>query len=611
MPGRHHGTTEQDPAEEVLLFPVEVLIAVFASATLGYHVSVLFQLPVKLAVVPVLLCLAALCPWLLTRSKTLRSLEGVGGLALGVLLLGSSLAVFTLVTSRPDADDVQFFHRGLKQVERLDEPFIVADQTFDVPDLPRSAAGVVAVYELLVALAAHTVGTDPLQAYHNVVPVVAALLVVLVYVLLYRRSGLDRLAACAATACVFVFLFFDANLHRSLGNVTIMRLWHGKALIWTLCLPWVLLLVRRYWERPGPGRWLPICLLAIAAVGLSGSGLFLVPALVLAAGLAQLLVGGITAQHLKTFALLMGTLGYSALLLMLMITGVLENLDLASHFAGWPGTWASNVALVVDGPAEWARGFVLLFLVPWLCPRSSMGKYLVVLSGIVLVLFFNPWTGAWLLKWLTAGAYWRLAYLFPLPLCAGLTIACLRWRGARPRRVLAQVSVAALALLAVGFASRHSVLAPSQELPPVWLKRPWELRFVPQDLAFSRAVRERVRGRHLLAPTEIVVPLALLVPSATFESARSFQTARRFTLRGQPEEGRRRVAAQQAISECTRTPAAEAALVQSVRGGVDRIIVRDCGAASLDRLMELLLPTGRWDIAENVHGYVLLSGTTK
>src|SRR5262249_16943396 len=135
-----------------------------------------------------------------------------------------------------------------------------------------------------------------------------------------------------------------------------------------------------------------------------------------------------------------------------------------------------------------------------------------------------------------------------------------------------RAGVVAVVLLVLIFS--YSNLTFLGKSPPVTLKLPWEYRFVPDDLAFSRSVADRLQNANLLAPESVLVVVSLLNPTIRLEAARFFATAISFDMIGQHDEGLRRVAAVRLIDLCVRSSEGDKALLKSIQNGVNAIVVR-------------------------------------
>jgi hypothetical protein len=79
-------------------------------------------------------------------------------------------------------------------------------------------------------------------------------------------------------------LLFDGSVsYATPGNLFLTRLWQGKIVLLCVVVPVLLVYSLRYVERPTRARLLPLALGSIAAVGLTTTGIFLVPVLAVAA----------------------------------------------------------------------------------------------------------------------------------------------------------------------------------------------------------------------------------------------------------------------------------------------------------------------------------------
>ncbi|MBW2242373.1 MAG: hypothetical protein JRH01_10330 [Deltaproteobacteria bacterium] len=613
---RNPGAPLGDPASAALSdsagAPIRMLceaaLAVLFSWTLAYHLIASLQLAAHWIWLPFMLLLSA-SGWASLKHWRRALLAGPGDLRLlsAALLLGGVLGLLVLIVSRPDADDVQYFHRALLQLRGLGQPFIVTEMIHDVAELPLSSVLTVTSYEFFVAMSADLLGIDPLMAFHNLGAIAASMLFVFAYVLIFGELGLGRMTSIAATALVCAFMLVDGNVHRSLGNVTLVRIWQGKAIMWSLMVPLAMLMSYRYLVLPSLGRFLPVLMVSVAAGGLSSSGLFMVPALTFAVSAAFVLSRGPTRENLGLAFRVNLASTYSGCILAAMMLGWLPTYPLEQLYITWPATWMANLQLVIDSPWTLARNIILLIAVPAVLLPRPFRSFVILLTLVLAALFTNPLTGPVFLKLLQSGAYWRLAYLFPVPLCAGLLVRCFLAVGQGPRERGAELVVGLLAFASIALAYDHSPIAPGPGRSHVWLKQPMEYRFPPAELEFSRTVADQLDGRHLLAPESIVHVLPLLNPNIQLETARAFQTQFAFEIAGRKEEGLRRMAAQYVVTGCRSAPGPAAALKGSVDGGVDAVVLGGCGPKSQLAIRQLLASYGGdWKVARRSGGYTLL-----
>lgn len=590
------------PVESLLLAFMESLLYFFAANTAIYHLWLLLNLKVSgfLWVIPLTLVPVAI---VISRRRALwkRSWNASeeGKFLAAVCLLGLVTGYSVLVFGHERGDDVQYFHRGVLQARSLDRPFVKTIELYEIRGMPESAVAFLPSYEPLTGVAAALFGADPLGVFHNWIPVLWSVAWLVSYLLIYRKMGLSRALSVAATVAAYLFLFLDSNLHRSFGAATFIKLGHGKAVVWSVLVPLVILFGFRFFERPSLERWLPCLALTLCGLGFSGSGLFLIPGMLLVVSVACVIEGRSSkASWIRAVQLNLASI-YSVAVVLMMLTGVLRNYDLPGYFVSYPNSWTSNLGLVIE-KTEILRDVAILLLLPLVSLRARWAARLMVVSATVGALYLNPWFGPSLLKALTAGAYWRLAYMLPLPLCAGLLVSV--GNLAHGRRKVLSIAVGGVILLLIASNVERTVV----DVPSAFIKRPSEYRFNVDELNLVNAIREDVAGRHLLVPHGVVHLLPLLDPEVELEATRIGQTEVDFDKAGRAEEGRRRALAQRLITKCQLRPDAKAAFRQSVANGVDAVMVRQCTGKNLGRLIDFIETTGAWSEEYRGQGHIML-----
>jgi hypothetical protein len=597
-----------------LIFLLEIALWGFASWTAAYHVALLLALPARWAIVPFLVILAVLAALSRDEPKRwLRQARQEGSFALGALATGLAAGAFTLFVSRPDKDDFGFFYRALEQLERLDLPFLSVDTVLHVsgPAPPLPTVHIITSYEPLAALTATLFGADPLSMYQNICGFFAALLLPIVYFLLYRHFRASRLVALLGTLVAIGFLLLDGGTHQSFGNFGLVRIWQGKVILVTVLLPATLLLAHRYLIYPTSRKLGILAIAGVCAVGLSSSGVFLFPLLVFAVSLAYLLEGGLTRRRLqRAVTVNLGSLYCVAIAAGLMLGLIREAADLTVwNTSAFPTSWWDNLALVFVDKLTLARSLMILFALPLLGLGKIMGRFVALLSVALLALCANPLLGPVWLDILGPVVYWRLAYLFPLPLCAGLLVGVIG-RQISARRVLSPGSLAiavTVILFAVSF--KATVVDPSDPLRPVFLKPALEYRLPPAEMGFVRSVAGHLDDKVILAPFDMVAVLGLMNSTVSFEATRP--TYLRYELAGRGDaEIARRLDAQNYVTRCRARARDAEALLRSIDTGVNVIVARAChpgGHPVLGELEEKM--PGSWTVIETAYGYTLLVST--
>lgn len=566
---------------------VKSLVVILALWTLSYQLVIAARWPSYVSVVlfAVLFIIAIPFTAYLRRrtAQPERHIVPNEPRAVLVALLAMALvcAALSLILNRPDADDLGFFHRAIVLDTHLGKPFPLGDTVHNQSGLPGlTSVHLMASYEIGVAFLAKFAHIYPLALYHNGACALASLLIPLAYYLLFREFGFTSLSSLIAASGSIAFLWFDGNNHTSIGNFAFVRLWQGKSIMLTLLCPLVVFFVLRFWRRPTAGTWTMILLSGVAAVGLSGSGLVIIPLLVLLVSAALAINDGYRksapfALVARRFVLANLASTYCAMLVLgvlLRVIPMLRSLRTAPEAQWNAESWWVNLTYSTGTGWSLAWYAALLIIGPFLAANTRRTRVALVAAVIAVVLCFNPIAGPLWLKALF-NTYWRLAFVLPIAFSAGLvasgTADMFRYGLARPANLARLVGVSLLVILFAGH-FRRATFYPSNG---VTLKAPLEYRFNGDVLSFCKAAAPLVGNRQLLAPREIVAVLPLLNPSVRLETHRPWVTRSFFREINRKKEGNRRVRAQAFVTGRRNKPRDEDAFETSIRNGVDAVVV--------------------------------------
>jgi hypothetical protein len=567
-----------------LLRVCEVSTVLFGVWTLVYHAVLALRAPAYVGGLAWAMAAIAIAAVHWRR----RFRDGTDGRVLAaVAVLGTAAGVFTLFNCRPDADDLSFFHRALVQEHAA--PYALDDTQHGVAGLPPlSPLHVMASYEPLVALVSRLLGLDPLSVYQNAAAAIAAMLLAAVLFLTYVQLGIAAWRSVACTGAALLFLLLDGNSHPSFGNSSLVRFWQGKAILWSLGLPMTTLFLLR-WFDGARSRWHAAVLFSagVSAIGLSNSAVFQIPILGMAAAAAAIVSRRCNAAAAMTGAA--AVCAYPSTIAAALFTGVMPMPDMSAWLEG-AAHWGTNLSYVFDGGLEILRSVVLLLVVPAAVLHGSARGFLLAFSAALVAIFANPLMGPVVISVVHPGAFWRLAYLFPLPLAAGLTVAA-------QSRTARAACLAGIAVIAVAFRS------------PIWAgttaKAPMEYKFAPAECAFSRAVEPLVRGRYVLAPEPVAEVLTLMAPSSRCVACRMGGTLHAFRSAGMEDEGYLRIHAQYAVTRGEAEMVHRQAFLDVVRTRADAVVTRREHKAFIDALLRRPDASGGWFRAAESAGYVL------
>jgi hypothetical protein len=200
--------------------------------------------------------------------------------SLGVLAWAVGLALFSMWTLRPNPDDL--FYLNVSQWVADHGDFPIRDTLFSNLTYPMANWPPVASYEGLIGTVARLTNARAAAVEYVVVTPLATLLAVLALWRLLRAWRVRPLFWVLSTALVFL-LFDGTSSYATPGNLFLTRLWQGKVVLLCVVVPVLLVHALRYVERPARDRLPPLVLGGIAAIGLTTTGMFLVPVIAVAA----------------------------------------------------------------------------------------------------------------------------------------------------------------------------------------------------------------------------------------------------------------------------------------------------------------------------------------
>ena len=377
-------------------------------------------------------------------------------------LTGGACAAFTLGLHAPDTDDSFYGNVAVSVVDFPQTPLLAFDTLHGIAGAPlKMVAYKAASIELLSGFISKLTGIETLQVYHLIVPAIAALFVPLALARLFRPLAGERwLWAVLATVIV---LAFDVGGGRgSFSAFAFPRLFQGKAMFVSIFGPLLIAHGLRFGLAPSAGRFALLAAAQIAAVGVSVTAFWAGPVLAMLGVLAGL------GQARSAWKPALAAVAASGYVLALGLFIVLMN---RSGAAG-PSVGAGDVApsgdpdlmpgayAMVLGQGPHLAASIAVALIAWPLCQSALARRFAVLAPL---LFFagagNPLLTRYVVAATTSAIFWRVLWLLPIPMLAGLAASSLIGRGRTPL-ALARVPLVGLALaLFVGFTTPDKVLS--------------------------------------------------------------------------------------------------------------------------------------------------------
>jgi hypothetical protein len=560
---------DQSFAGDVVLLPV----AVIALWTLAYDVVLLARWPAHTITwcFLVLAIAGGMGLWRLWTKTNAIPARHYRFHSSHLLLLGLGLgyAITVLFVRRPNQDDVVYFHRALSQLLDLHQPVFLRQTSVDMDAAAFSPVHLTTSYEMLTAFTAHYLGINPLYCYQVVAHVCIAFLVPFVFYWCARILGLDRWSAAIGALLGLGFLFLadespygtllgaglpliagqpleSINTAGMLGFGSVSGyLWQGKPVIWILLVPIGISLSYRFLLKGNKSDMVWLTFLGIAGVGLSNTGLYLIPAVIGCSWIAFFTTERFRRAdafnwhgELRRGLYLTIPMIYPVAILVLLLLNIIPKPIDTRMFGPSYMPWGQAMDFVIGGSGEYVRCIVLMVAVPLFLIRGRAGLFLFFYLCAVWLLCLNPLLAPWWMKNIFAYTYFRLIYLLPLPLLCALIAAAIPRAVQKSNVKERAVTGAAVGAIILSFVfSYHglSILPRDPQLGVGW-KSPTECQLLPNNIEFAKAAGKYIAHAKLLAPIWTAgCELPLLLPEMKMTAPRL--VSHYFANAGNPEEG--------------------------------------------------------------------------
>jgi hypothetical protein len=418
-----------------------------------------------------------------------------------VTLTGVGLAIASLFTVNPDADDAYFVSRSVWIGLRGHIPFrdvIFTDQA--IGHIAGEAP--VASIEALLGALAHLFGVSGASVTWYVFLPAVTFGAVWALWRLTRQWAPRRTRWCFVVAVVY--LLWSGTSAWSFGSFHFIRMWQGKAVFVSLLVPLLFVYLTRWAERRDR-RALALAVAAgVCAVGLTSTAVLLMPLMVAAVVVPLLAVRQVGAGLAAG-----GAAGYplAAGLVVAMSGNTAEVTGMFRPAAAAYGmVLLAGIMGAVSGGALWAA--------PWLVRRGVPALIVAGIAGVTTVLLV-PGVLELIRGMIPADAVlWRIAWIAPVPVLVGL-LAAVRLPG-DGRWLIAVPGLVAVAALLIGGQPLWSVENGSTlAARPAW-------KADPENLDLARTVlRANPDGGTILAPRPVMryVPLLTVTEHAVSPNA--------------------------------------------------------------------------------------------
>jgi hypothetical protein len=546
-------TTDQaDTAADALAWTViDVLLLGFAACTVAYEIVLIARLPACSWYGLFLAISAGAAAAQLRFGRPIR-LKGFDRWTLLLVSISIVCSSIHLCTLRPDPDDFSYFHRAVYTLLDLSKPFALHHTAHDLGSLPPiSPVHLTSSMEMVSALIARALGIGPLLIYQFVAGILALFAFPLVMFVVFRYLGFQNGLALTGTMLVVFLYAVSGDSHRDWGNFTLLRAWQGKCILVMLLVPLTALLSFRFLNAGSKTDLLRLQLVSISAIGLSGTAFFLMPFIMVIAGLISAGYLGRNTTFLRRTAFLAGTIVWFAMLVLVIWAGLLPNVIDTSVWT-FPATKMRRPEWAILETTVFVQKTTVLFYavailgIFRLSEPGSTNRMFAAFSALTVFVLTVPPISSFLLQLSLYEGYWRFAYVTLMPVFIAL-FAVLCFQEARRSSIGRKILYFSLAVV---FITAYGLMkAPAVNRSVI--HSPQMVKLHEGEIMVANYVRDRAPAYAVaLVPEELVNGIGLFRPDLRLVCTRPLETLHVFTNSGGRAEGRRRLTGQQELHSC-------------------------------------------------------------
>jgi hypothetical protein len=279
-------------------------------------------------------------------------------------------------------------------------------------------------FEYTQAVIAYFLNIEYLAAFFLLSPALFGLFIPITLFYLLCQFADPKSAAAGVLFTVAIILLLGET-PRTPGTWSFTQIFIGKIFFMSTGIPLFAAATVNYFRTSSPFDWLLTFAVTTAMVGTTSSSMVVLPVLTTVVVIACAAVsGGDYKKFIKNSLLYLSSLSYLFVYTLTVFLNFHSDLSANSPVnEDFPVTFLGHAAFFLEesGPAT---PLVLIgsTVLAMLMTSGIVRKFILAWIAATLVLFLNPIVSPFLIKYLTTpNIYWRLFYVFPMPLLLGLT----------------------------------------------------------------------------------------------------------------------------------------------------------------------------------------------
>lgn len=279
-------------------------------------------------------------------------------------------------------------------------------------------------FEYTQAVIAYFLNIEYLSAFFLLSPALLGPFIPIALFYLLCQFVNPKSAAAGVLFTVAIILLLGET-PRTPGTWSFPQIFIGKIFFMSTGIPLFAAATVNYFRTSSPFDWLLTFAATTAMVGTTTSSMVVLPVLTTVVVIACAAVcGGDYKKFIKNSLFYLSSLSYLFLYTLTVFLNFHSDLSESSPVnEDFPVTFLGHAAFFLEesGPAT-PLALIGSTVLSILMTSGMVRKFILAWIAAVVVLFLNPLVSPFLIKYLTTpNIYWRLFYIYPMPLLLGLT----------------------------------------------------------------------------------------------------------------------------------------------------------------------------------------------
>jgi hypothetical protein len=329
---------------------------------------------------------------------------------------------------------------------------------------------------------------------NTILPPAAAILTVLAYAHLFQTICPGRVLWCVIGTMAFIFANGQAEM--SYGNIFLARMFHGKAILFSVITPLIISYSIRFIAHTNTSDLALLTAAHVAGVGFAPAACWTQPII----SILALLVA--TPHPVQSFKLILN--GMLASVYPIYAGIYLISVDKSPESGMNSGQLYELLGRQAIGYTNFIVFILLSMMGTWLFVNERLTRRLCLIFPIGLLIFINPFTVTKVANCITStSALWQCIWILPLPAIAGLLLAA----PLGPQSIkITQRHLAYITFIFILATGQTNILSAKNQIRISWPTLEIDKTYHGMAEQLKHVMKEQ---KHIVAPAEITTAMTL------------------------------------------------------------------------------------------------------